>query len=169
MMAKAGTGHEARAFDPARAAKRLVQHCHCRNAMNDTDTLAALLAAQAAPPCASLMRHEIVDADFERGYVKLRFAEQRAFENHFGHINGGFAVAWIDVLISVAAFAKTRQWCPTVEIQSRFVGPARMGVCEGEAWVVKAGRNLIFLEANLWGSDGQHAVHATAIATSRHA
>lgn len=137
--------------------------------MNDAETLAATLAAQAPPPCAALMPHEIVDADLERGYVKLRFAEQRAFENHFGNINGGFAVALIDVLISVAAYAKTRQWCPTVEIQSRFVGPARIGVCEGEAWVVKAGKNLVFLEANLWGSDNQHAVHATAIATSRNA
>lgn len=137
--------------------------------MNDAETLAAILAAQAAPPCAALVPHEIVDADFEKGRVKLRFLEQRAFENHFGHINGGFAVALVDVLISVAAFAKTRQWCPTVEIQSRFVGPARIGVCDGEAWVVKAGKSLIFREANLWGSDGQHAVHATAIATSRSA
>jgi hypothetical protein len=26
---------------------------------------------------------------------------------------------------------------------------------------------LVFLEANLWGSDGQHALHATAIVTNR--
>ena len=51
--------------------------------MNDAVTLAALLAAQPAPPCAALMPHEIIDADLERGYIRLRFAEQRAFENHF--------------------------------------------------------------------------------------
>ena len=135
--------------------------------MNDAETLAAILAAQAAPPCAALVPHEILDADFERGRVRVRFLEQRAFENHFGHINGGFAVALIDVLISVAPFAKTRQWCPTVEIQSRFLGPARIGGCEGEAGVVKGGKSLVVLEANLWGADGQHAVHATAIAMSR--
>ena len=137
--------------------------------MTDAAALTALFSTQLAPPCAALVPNEIVDADFERGYVKLRFAEQRAFENHFGNIAGGFAVALVDILISVAAYAKTRQWCPTVEIHSSFVGPARIGVCEGEAWVVKAGKNLVFLEANLWGSDGQHAVHATAIATSRSA
>ena len=135
--------------------------------MNDAATLTVLLAEQTLPPCSALVPSEVIDADFERGYVKLRFAEQRAFENHFGNIAGGFAVELIDVLISVAAYAKTRQWCPTVEIHSRFVGPAKIGICDGEAWVVKAGKNLVFLEANLWGSDGQHALHATAIVTNR--
>jgi uncharacterized protein (TIGR00369 family) len=137
--------------------------------MNDASALSAIFAEQTMPPCAALVRNEILEADFERGYVKLRFAEQRAFENHFGNIAGGFAVELVDVLISVAAYAKTRQWCPTVEIHSRFLGPAKIGICDGEAWVVKAGKNLLFLEANLWGSDGQHAVHATAIATVRSA
>ena len=135
--------------------------------MNDAADLTAMLAGQTLPPCAALVPNEVIDADLERGYVKLRFAEQRAFENHFGNIAGGFAVALIDVLISVAAYAKTRQWCPTIEIHSRFVGPAKIGVCDGDAWVVKAGKNLVFLEANLWGSDGQHALHATAIVTRR--
>jgi uncharacterized protein (TIGR00369 family) len=137
--------------------------------MNDAATLTAILAEQPPPPCSALLQNGIVDADFERGYVRLRFFEQRAFEDHFGNIVGGFAVALVDALVSVAAYAKTRQWCPTVEIHSRFLAPAKIGVCEGEAWVVKAGKNLIFLEANLWGSDGRHAVHATAIVTSRSA
>jgi uncharacterized protein (TIGR00369 family) len=130
-------------------------------------TLAALLAEQPMPPCAKLVPNELLDADFERGYVKLRFAEQPEFSNHFGNIAGGFAVELIDVLISMAAYAKLRQWCPTVEIHSRFIAPAKVGVCVGEAWVIRAGRTLVFLEAHLWGADGQLAVHATAIATNR--
>jgi acyl-coenzyme A thioesterase PaaI-like protein len=135
--------------------------------MDDVATLTAMLAGQPLPPCAALVPSEVIGADLERGCVKLRFAEQRAFENHFGNIAGGFAVGLIDVLVSVAAYAKTRQWCPTVDIHSRFVGQAKIGVCEGEAWVVKAGKSLVFLEANLWGADGQHAVHATAIVACR--
>lgn len=113
------------------------------------------------------MPSDVIEADFERAYMKLRFAEQPAFENHFGNIAGGFAVALIDDLTSVAAFAKTRQWCHTIKIHSRFSGPAKIRVCEEEAWVVKGGEDLAIVEANLWGSDGRHALHATAIAASR--
>jgi len=75
----------------------------------------------------------------------------------------------VDVLVSIAAYAKVRQWLPTVEIHSRFVAPAKMGVCIGVGWVVKAGKTLVFLEAQLYGADGQLAVHATAIASIRQA
>ncbi len=137
--------------------------------MSDAGTLTTLLAAQLKPACAELTPADIVEADFDRGYVKLQFAEQPAFSNHFGNIQGGFAVAMIDWLISIAAYAKVRQWLPTIEIHSRFIAPAKLGVCVGEGWVIKAGKNLVFLEAQLWGADGQLAVHATAIASNRSA
>lgn len=137
--------------------------------MTDTETLAELLAQQPQPVCARLTGGVLLAADSERGYIQYRFDEQPAFSNHFNNIQGGFAVAMVDVLISVAAYAKVRQWLPTVEIHSRFVAPLKMGVCVGEGWVVKAGRNLVFLEAQLFGPDGQLAVHATAIAAQKSA
>jgi uncharacterized protein (TIGR00369 family) len=76
-------------------------------------------------------------------------------------MQGGFAVAMVDVLLSVAVYAKVRAWLPTVEIKSSFVAPAKLGVCKGEAEVIKAGRQLVFAEARLWGADGKLAVHAT--------
>ena len=114
--------------------------------MNDAAALTAIFAEQVPPPCSALVENEIVDADFDRGYVKLRFAEQRAFENHFGNIVSGFAVELIDVLTSVAAYATTRQWYPTVEIHRRFVGPAKIGVRVGEAWVSRPARTSYFLK-----------------------
>lgn len=135
------------------------------NSMTDTQTLIGLLDRQTQPVCAQLTPNRILDADFQRGFIKLEFSEQPAFSNHFGNIQGGFAVAMVDVLISFAAYAKVRQWLPTVEIHSRFVAPAKLGICVGEGWVVKAGKTLVFLEAQLYGGDGQLAVHATAIAS----
>jgi uncharacterized protein (TIGR00369 family) len=130
--------------------------------MSDAIELSALLASQAKPVCASLTPFEVADADFDAGFVELRFAEQPAFSNHWGNIQGGFGVALIDVLISVAAYAKLRQWCPTVEIKSSFIAPAKLGECKGEARFIKAGKALAFVEARLWGADGQLAIHATA-------
>lgn len=104
------------------------------------------------------------EADFDRGRVVLRFAAQPAFKNHFGNVQGGFAVAMVDVLLSIAAYAKVKAWLPTVEIKSSFVAPMTLGECRGEGAVVKAGRQLVFLEARLWGGDAKLAVHATATA-----
>jgi uncharacterized protein (TIGR00369 family) len=135
------------------------------NDMSDVAKLQELLASQPKPACASLTPFEIISADLEAGLVTLRFREQPAFSNHWGNIQGGFGVALIDVLISVAAYAKLGQWCPTVEMKSTFLAPARLGSCEGEAKVIKAGRSLVFLEARLWGPDGELAIHATATAS----
>ena len=135
-----------------------------RVATSDAQQLRELLAAQPTPVCAELTPFEIVDADFATGFVRVAFAEQPAFRNHFGNIQGGFAVAMIDVLISLAAYVKSREWMPTIEIKSSFIAPAPIGKCTGEARVIRAGKTVVFLESSLWGADGQLAVKATATA-----
>jgi uncharacterized protein (TIGR00369 family) len=132
--------------------------------MSEVQRLRDVLAGQPMPKCAELTPFEILDANFADGFVKVEFAPQPAFRNHFGDIQGGFGVAMIDLLVSIAAYAKTGQWMPTVEIKSSFVAPAKLGVCVGEGRVVKAGRNLVFMEARLWGADGRLAIHAMATA-----
>src|SRR5262245_20835916 len=97
--------------------------------MSDAIELTRRLSSEPAPTCASLTPFEILDASFEAGSVSLRFAEQPMFSNHWGNVQGGFGVAMIDVLISVAAYAKLRQWCPTVELKSTFLAPTKLGSC----------------------------------------
>lgn len=132
--------------------------------MSDAMELQRLLDGQPRPDCAALTPFRVEEADFAAGRVVLTFASQPAFKNHFGNVQGGFAVAMVDVLVSLAAYAKTKAWLPTVEIKSSFVGPMKLGESRGEGIVVKAGRQLVFTEAKLWGSDGKLAVHATATA-----
>lgn len=126
-----------------------------------------LLAAQSAPACAALTPFDVVDADFATGSVRISFAPQPAFSNHFGNIQGGFAVAMIDVLVSLAAYVKLGEWLPTVEIKSSFIAPANVGVCLGEGRVIRVGRTVVFLEGSLRGPDGELAVHATATAVMK--
>lgn len=132
--------------------------------MSKAAELQSALDAQPKPDCAALTPFVVEDADFEVGKVVLRFAPQPAFKNHFGNVQGGFAVAMVDALVSIAAYAKTRAWLPTIEIKSSFVAPMKLGECKGEGAVIKAGKQLVFLEAKLWGADGKLAVHATATA-----
>ena len=130
--------------------------------MSDLENLRTLVAGAPKPPCAALIAFSIVEADLARGFVKVEFEPQPAFGNVFGHVQGGFAVAMIDLPISLAGLLKLQQWLPTVEIKTSFLAPAQVGTCIGEGQIIRAARSIVFAEGRLWGADGKLAVHATA-------
>ncbi len=131
---------------------------------NAAAELKTLLDGQPKPVCAALTPFAIIDADPEIGFVKLEFEPQPAFRNHFGNIQGGFAVAMLDVVVSIAAYARLRLWLPTVEIKSSFLEPIPIGPCLGEGRVLRAGRTIVFIEGRLITPDQRPAVTATATA-----
>lgn len=126
------------------------------------EELRAAILNQPMPECAKLVPFELLEIDGEAGSVKVAFPPQPAFGNHFGDIQGGFAAAMLDVPLSIAVFAKVQQWLPTVELKCSFLRPARLGRCLGEGRVLRSGNRIVFVEARLWGGDGELAVHATA-------
>ena len=130
--------------------------------MSDLERLRALVAGVPKPACVALTPFTIVEADAGRGFVKVAFEPQPAFGNMFGHIQGGFAVAMLDLPISFAGLLQTQQWLPTVEIKTSFLAPAKLGPCIGEGQILRAGKSIVFAEGRLWGPDGKLAVHATA-------
>jgi uncharacterized protein (TIGR00369 family) len=124
--------------------------------------LTRLLDDQPKPDCAALTPFVVVDADLEQGFVRLEFAAQPAFRNHFGNIQGGFATAMLDAAVSIAAYAKVRQWLPMVEMKSSFLEPLPIGPCIGEGRVLKVGRRLAFVEGRLLTAGRQPAIVVTA-------
>ncbi len=131
---------------------------------SDTEALREELAAQPLPVCAALTPFEVLDAERATGFVRLEFAAQPAFGNHFGDIQGGFIVAMLDGPLSIAAYLATGAFLPTVEIKTSFLARAPLGTCVAEARVLRAGRSLVFTEAKLLTRDGTLAAHATATA-----
>ena len=127
-----------------------------------TSAVAALLHSQPKPVCAALTPFTLVEADIEARSLMLEFPPQPAFRNHFGNVQGGFAVAVLDVVVSVAVFAALRQWAPTIEIKTSFLEPLPIGVCLGEGRVLKSGRSLAFVEGRLMTPERRVAVTATA-------
>ncbi|MWV13639.1 hotdog fold thioesterase [Pseudomonas sp. R-28-1W-6] len=136
--------------------------------MNDLEKLQSILAASPKPACAALLPFSIIDASAEHGFVKVEFAPQPAFGNMFGNVQGGFAVAMLDLPISLAGFLKLQQWLPTIEVKTSFLAPLKLGTCIGEATIIRAGKSIAFAEARLLGPDGQLAVHATATLAVKH-
>jgi uncharacterized protein (TIGR00369 family) len=103
------------------------------------------------PVCADLTPFDVLEADSPRGMVRLQFAPQPLFGNHFGNIQGGFCVALIDALLSIAVYVKTRPFLPTIEIKTSFLTPAPIGECIGEGVVLRAGRSVVVAEAPATG------------------
>jgi uncharacterized protein (TIGR00369 family) len=130
--------------------------------MTTLEEIRADLANQPQPECLKLTPFELIEANAEAGFVKVQFSPQPAFGNHFGHVQGGFAAAMLDVPISAAVFVKLKQWLPTLELKCSFLRPARIGTCFGEGRVLRAGQHIVFVEGRLWGADGELSVHATA-------
>jgi uncharacterized protein (TIGR00369 family) len=128
-----------------------------------TAQLRTLLDGQPKPVCAALTPFTVVEADLDAGFVRLEFEPQPAFRNHFGNIQGGFAVAMLDAVVSIAAYAKLRQWLPTIEIKTSFLEPIPIGPCIAEGRVIKSGRSLVFIEGRLLTAN-RPAVTATATA-----
>ena len=124
--------------------------------------LTQLLDSQPQPACAALTPFAVVAADLEQGFVRLEFAAQPAFRNHFGNIQGGFAMAMLDAAVSVAAYAKLRQWLPMVEMKASFLEPVAIGPSIGEGRVLKVGRRLAFVEGRLLGTSQRPAIIVTA-------
>jgi uncharacterized protein (TIGR00369 family) len=125
------------------------------------DELTRLLDSQPKPACAALTPFVVTEADFDRGYVQLEFAAQPAFRNHFGNIQGGFAMAMLDAAVSIAAYARLRQWLPMVEMKASFLEPVAIGPCVGEGRVLRAGNRLAFVEGRLLSAK-QPAIVVTA-------
>lgn len=135
--------------------------------MTDLEKLLAAMESVSLPECAKLTPYRLVSVDATAAAVTVEFDPQPAFRNHFGNVQGGFAAAMLDVPISMAVFASTNQWMPTLELKCSFLNPLPIGPCFGEGRVMRAGRSIVFVEGRLVRSDGVVAVHATATVASQ--
>ncbi len=131
---------------------------------SDNEDLRAHVADLPLPPCAELTPFEVLEARNDPGYVRLRFEPQPAFENHFGNIQGGFSVAMLDVLFSVAVYLGTGRFLPTIELATKFLAPVPIDLIEGEGTVLRTGTAAVFAEARLYGPSGSLAAHTTGTA-----
>ncbi|NJR43174.1 MAG: PaaI family thioesterase, partial [Akkermansiaceae bacterium] len=60
-----------------------------------------------------------------------------------------------------------RIFVPTLELKVSFLAPARQGRLFAEGRVVKAGRTIAFLEADLFDGDGKHLARMSTTAAPR--
>jgi len=123
--------------------------------------IATVLDRFPTPPCARMLGLDILDADAERGWVRIAFHAKTDFCNASSAIQGGMLVAMLDDTMGPAILIMTRaeSYPTTIDMTVNFLAPARPGPLFGEATVLQLGKTIGFVEARL--TDGQGRTVAT--------
>ena len=119
-------------------------------------------------PGAPITRHlgwTCLEADAEKGTIKVRFEPRPEFVNPFGKVHGGMLSAMLDETMAPCAqvVLGADQLAATLELKVNFLRPAGLGTLVGRARVVHRGRSAAFVEGEL--RTPEDALIATASAT----
>lgn len=105
----------------------------------------------------------IVTSDGEKGTAQMEFTCVPAMCHSGGVAQGGFVTGWVDSAMAHACIARygTDFWIATLELKMSFFRPVGPGVVTAEGWIERAGKQTVFAEGRLLGSDGKVAAKAS--------
>jgi uncharacterized protein (TIGR00369 family) len=128
-----------------------------------------MMQTMAKPPAAQFLGVEPLEVRAESGFARMAFTAPPEFCNYMGVVHGGFLAAMLDDVMAVAAVAQYefRRAVPTLAMKVSYLRPARPGRLVGEGQVVKAGRELLFIEGRLYDTDDKLLTTASATAKYR--
>lgn len=118
------------------------------------------------PPRAAItLGIKILAVDAELGTIHVEFEGKPEFTNPAGQIQGGFLAAMLDDTMgpALAAMLKRGEFAPTLNLNVNFVAPAKPGRIEGHGRVIRKGKRVCLLSAELTQDD---RLIASASATS---
>ncbi len=117
-----------------------------------------------APATARWLGMEVVSWDRDAMRVRVAFDPPRDVINFGGVIQGGFLVAMMDDAMGFNCFISLGMTSmqASIDIHTHFFRPVAYGRTEVNARVVRAGRNVAFLEAELFDKDGLLAARAVS-------
>jgi len=117
-----------------------------------------------APPSNGPVGGTILALSQAEGSCVYEFRPTEQVKNAAGFIAAGYITQMLDQACAIAGIAKTGRLATTLEIKTTCLRAARVGVLRAEARVVRAGRSIAFLEAELRDADG--VLLATASTTT---
>jgi uncharacterized protein (TIGR00369 family) len=99
----------------------------------------------------------------EPGRTRLRVKLEDHHMNQLGIAHGGITMTLLDVALGTAARSGgDKSAVMTLDMQTQFISPGR-GTLIGEGRIVKAGRSLVFVEADVHDEEGTLVAKASAI------
>ena len=120
------------------------------------------------PKCAETLGISIKQVDAEAGTIEVEFQGKPEFTNPAGNIQGGFLAAMLDDTMgpALASTLAKGEFAPTLNLNVSFARAAKVGAIQGRGRVLKRGKEVCFLAAELH-QDGELVASATATAIIR--
>ena len=120
-----------------------------------------------APPAMQTLGGEVLEFDKENNAALVRFAAGKLLCNPDGGIQGGFVCGMLDAAMANAVFCLLGEVAivASLEIKVSYLEVSRQGDLFARANVVRFGKTITFLEAELRDADGK--LLATASSTAR--
>ena len=98
------------------------------------------------------------------GRVKIAFLAKPEFCNAAGNVQGGFLAAMLDDCMGPAILVATNAeaFPSTIDLHVQFLSPAKPGKIIGQGRIVRLGRTIGFVEAELADESGNLLARASA-------
>ena len=96
------------------------------------------------------------------GRSRLEVTVERHHANQMGVAHGGLLMTLLDVCMGSAARSAVGSNVITVDMQTAFTAPAT-GRLVGQGRVVRAGKSLVFVEAEIANAEGDLVCRGTAV------
>lgn len=104
------------------------------------------------PPAATTLGISFKNIDAKIGAIEVEFEGKKEFTNPAGNIQGGFLAAMLDDTMgpALASTLSEGEFAPTLNLNVCFQSAAKVGRLLGKGRVVKRGRGVCFLSAELY-------------------
>lgn len=115
------------------------------------------------PPVFLLLGGRFLEVDAEAGLLRSQYTAAETFRNPAGAVQGGMLGAMLDDATAslVDSTLKSGEWVATLNLNLSFLRPARPGLIQAEARIVRRGRDVCHVQAVL-SQDGKEVASAQA-------
>lgn len=126
----------------------------------------SFFARHPAPPVATLLGWELLAEDPANGTIEIAFHPDARMLNPRGTVQGGIVAAMLDDTMGPALVSMTGGAImpSSVDLNVSFLRPVQPGRVIGRGRVVKLGKAVAFLEAELFDETGTLLARATSSA-----
>jgi len=132
--------------------------------ISDEQMLARFQNSTKRPPCTDTLGARLTRVDQAAMACSFEFEAHSSFANPTGAIQGGFICAMLDEAMSTTAIiaSNVTMNAPTLEMKVSFLRPLFAGRARAEARILKWGRSICFIEADLYDATGGLVARASA-------
>jgi uncharacterized protein (TIGR00369 family) len=126
----------------------------------------SFFAGKQAPPAAELLGWELISEDPAAGTIEIAFHPDGRMVNSRGTVQGGFVAAMLDDTMGPALVSMSGGTLmpSSIDLNVSFIRPVLPGRVVGRGRVVRSGRSVVFLEAELFDAEDKLLARATSSA-----